>query len=408
MDISSITLYSTAGLVVCSVASGLILWIQSKWPIPDHFNTQLRDRSQPYVDYRFPRLVWYSLLVIMVYLYQWLMQMFSLNLDNNDNKSNLALYTVILGCWFYATYLVWISQSYKLPNWWGGILNTHLFLLALITLSTNIIRFIFDIVWVDDITDIKLTWIDVLPWLLLFFLQVDMVIILVTIPYDLPYLKKSEVTTTKSTLHPVMPFYNTSILEYVLYTYVRDYVDYVAKCMKQKELVKDDEVPELPYQISAQEALNGLNQTHSRPYSLLYKLYFANRTVLLLQVIFGLITSSIYFIPPILMQKLLENIEVLNNLSKHEESKLYNQFYIESILLIAAQVILTLLIEITMGAMWLYGKLVFLLFISVQFNYYNILTLFFLLLFRFLLFFLFIRAYPCNEVKTKVSYGNFL
>ncbi|KAI9304779.1 P-loop containing nucleoside triphosphate hydrolase protein [Cunninghamella echinulata] len=281
--------------------------------------------------------------------------MFSLNLDNNDNKSILALYSIVLGCWFYATYLVWISQSYKLPNWWGGILNTHLFLLALITLNTNIIRFIFDVVWIDDITDIKLTWIDVLPWLLLFFLQVDMVIILVTIPYDLPYLEKRQATTTKSTLHPVIPFYNTSILEYVLYTYVRDYVDYVAKCLKQKELVKDDEVPELPYQISAQEALNGLNRARNRPYSLLYKLYSANRTVLLLQVIFGLITSSIYFIPPILMQKLLENIEVLTNLNKHEESKLYNQFYIQSILLIAAQVILTLLIEITMGAMWLYG-----------------------------------------------------
>ncbi|CAO3623722.1 unnamed protein product [Cunninghamella echinulata] len=355
MDISNITLYSTVGLVACSFISVLVLWIQSKWPIPNHFSTQLRDTSQPYVDYRFPRLVWYSLLAIMVYLYQWLIKILSLNLDNNDDESILTIDSIILGCWLYATYLIWISQSYKLPNWWGGILNTHIFLLTLITLNTNIIRFIFDIVWIDNITNLKLTWIDVLPWLLLFFLQVDMVIMLVTIPYDLPYLEKRPTTTTGSTLRPVIPYYNTNLLEFVLYTYIRDYVDYVAKCLKQKELVQDDEVPELPYQISAKEALKELNRTRSKPYSLLYKLYSANRAILLLQVIFGLITSSIYFIPPILMQKLLENIEVLTNLDKFEENELYNQLYIQSIVFITAQVVLTLLIEITMGAMWLYG-----------------------------------------------------
>ncbi|KAI9308590.1 P-loop containing nucleoside triphosphate hydrolase protein [Cunninghamella echinulata] len=263
----------------------------------------------------------------------------------------------ILGCWIYMIYLICISSRYNLPNWWGGILNTHLFLLSVVSLAAAISRFIFDILWIEAFADLKKPWIHILPWLILLFIQLDMAIITVTIPYDLPYLEKksTSTSTSKNTLRPLLPLYNTSLLYYMLYTYTEEYIYNVAKFMKQKKLINDVDLPGLPPQLSAYNSLQELNKTRGKFHSMLYRIYYANRNIIFWQNFYALLCSSITFAPPILMQHLLIVIEKLNKLDKDKESDTYNQLYIQIVLLILAQLFFVMLIEIITGLKWFYG-----------------------------------------------------
>ncbi|CAO3624021.1 unnamed protein product [Cunninghamella echinulata] len=352
MGYSSISFYSTIILIASTLISIFVLCIQSKRPIPDDFNGLFRDTSQPYIDYRFPRLIWYSLIVMMIYLYQ------ILNIVLHTGEiyiDEIIMDTLILGCWIYMVYLICISSRYNLPNWWGGILNTHLFLLSVVSLTTVISRFIFDILWIGTFADLKISWINVLPWFILLFIQLDMVIITVTIPYDLPYLEKKPASTSKFALRPLLPLYNTSLLYYMLYTYTEGYIYNVSKFMKQKKLINDDDLPGLPPQLSAYDSLQELNKTRGKFRSMLYRIYYSNRGIIFWQNFYALLYSSIIFAPPILMQHLLIVIEKLTKLDKDKESDTYNQLYIHAVLLVLAQLFFVMLIEIIMGLKWFYG-----------------------------------------------------
>ncbi|CAO3645196.1 unnamed protein product [Cunninghamella blakesleeana] len=370
MIVSNATLYSAIGLVVSSFISGFILWIQKNQSIPNEYYSQIRDTSKPYIDYRFPRFIWYSFMVMALYLSQLLIVTIrsppSSLKDVMDDK-NILVDSILIGCWLYITVLIWISKSHKLPNWWGGILNTHLFFLVMIALNATIVRFIFDVIWVGNFADLNLSWMNVLPWFITIAIEIDMIIMIITIPYDLPYLEKRSTNSstlaasspsssqTNTALFSTFPFYNSSLLESATYSYLQGYVTYVSKCMKSKELVDQDKIPGLPSHVSAIKALKELNKTRGKSYSLLYRLYAANRGDIFKQYIFAFITSSIYFVSPVLMKLLLEKVEWLTKLDKDKDDELYNQLYIQIIILIIGQMVWTVLIEVTMGFTWFYG-----------------------------------------------------
>ncbi|CAO3645419.1 unnamed protein product [Cunninghamella blakesleeana] len=370
MIVSNITLYSTGGVIVSILISSFTLWIQKKKPIPDEYDTQIRDTSLPYTDYRFPRFIWYSFIGIMLYFSQLIVSIMTrsstitVNINNDIlNIDKLIIVDGILfGGWVYITLLIWISKSYKLPDWWGGILNTHLFFLTIVALHVNVIRFIFEIIWKDNMID--LSWINVLPSIVLLFIQLDMIIMMITIPYDLPYLEKrivsdssssSSYTKTNITLKPVIPFYNSSLLECFTYSYLDGYMYYVKKCMKSKEIVQEDELPGLPYQVSALQALKKLNQTRGKSFSFFYRLFAVNRKILFIECFYAFISSSIYFLTPIIMKTLLEKVEKLTKLDKHQDEELYDQLYYQVIGLIGAQMALTMAMEIVTGLLYYFG-----------------------------------------------------
>ncbi|CAO3645741.1 unnamed protein product [Cunninghamella blakesleeana] len=368
MIISNTTFYSVVGLITSTLISCFVLLIQRKWHTPNEYYIQIRDSSKPYIDYRFPRLIWYSIIGVILYLYP----LITTTVGSSSTSPSFDSFTIIdnaifvdgalFGCWLYITSLIWISKSYKLPNWWGGILNTHLFFLMVVVLNTTILRFILDVVWMDGF--INLPWMLVLPWIILIIIQTDMIIMIVTIPYDLPYLEKrlapsGSPGTTKTYLHSSLPYYNTSLLEFVTFTYIEDYVYYVSKCMKSKELVEEDKLPGSPYQASAIEALKLLNQTRDKCYSLLYRLYIVNKSDIFAQNFYQLILSTLFFVPILLMKSLLEKMEQLTKLNNKNQNdddyQLYNQLYIQVILLIIGQMLIPVVIEILRGLMWNYG-----------------------------------------------------
>ncbi|KAI8092705.1 P-loop containing nucleoside triphosphate hydrolase protein [Halteromyces radiatus] len=349
--------FSTVIMAGASCISGITLILQQKYgSVQDELEYIKRKQDQPYQDHRFPRMLWQTFVVALTTGYQLLLcVLYPSTIDGDVYTRQAVEYALDLCVCVYLLALTWMSQQYyRLPNWWGGILNIHLCSLWTMMLCCTMIQFCIGVIWKGIYVDITVDWITVFPWILILALELDMIINTATVEYDRQhYVDKSDNQHNDSVY--VLGVNSSSILGSLLFSYMVPFIKVATKYHKLKQILPEDELPRLPSRITSVASLRRANQSRPHNYSLLYRLFLANRGDVIRFYCMALFCAAIFYIPALLMQQLLLVIEELTTLDKDKQSDRYGQLYIQASLWILAQVMNTLIIEIIKARLWLYG-----------------------------------------------------
>lgn len=345
----------SVGIVGASCASGVSLLIRrrSKQHDSDLDGTNA-DLAQPFKDYRFPRLIAETLAIALVNGYQ----LSTSVLKAQDSVTNNTVEnSLIFAASVYVVSLAWISSYHRLPNWWGGILNTHLCLLSALMLCYTLFRFWIKVVWTGTFVDWKMDWLTVWPWLFVLILELDLTIVTATIPYDRLYWDDMGRDNRKQARSILLPLHGSSILSTLLFNYMDPFVDSTMRYYKQEQNVPDTEVFGLPPRINSLTALKNMDQTRDRTdWTLLRRLFVAHKDIFFKQCSWTLVASASLYVAPLLMQQLLLVLEELTKMDKDKQPDRYSQLYTQAALWIIAQALAIIVHEIVLGRTYLNGR----------------------------------------------------
>ncbi|CAO3589839.1 unnamed protein product [Absidia cylindrospora] len=360
MNEDTVPFYSMATIAGASCASGAALLLQRKLGYQQNYTDFYgvkRDMEQYYKDNRFPRINMETLAIALVAAYQLSVDLLKSTDDHDYNSTMVWTKNAFLLCAsLYMVILGWISCYYRLPNWWGSVLNGHMCLLSALMLCCTFARFWMEVIWKELSMDLDLDWITVVPWLVVLLLLFDLMVVTVTAPYDRLYLDDTGSPLRQQANPKVLPTHSSSILATYLYNYVDSFINTTSEYRDRKQVLPENKLPGLPPQITSLVALQKMNQLRSHTgWSLLYKLVTVNRRLFLLQVFWSLLFSSTFYLPPLLLQQLLLVLEDLTKMDKDENHDRYNQLYVQAILWILAQVGATIYQEVVIGRLWYYA-----------------------------------------------------
>ncbi|SAM07275.1 hypothetical protein [Absidia glauca] len=357
MNSDTALFYFSAGIVGASCASvGTLLVRRRSRQHGGHLDGMNPDLAQPFKDYRFPRLIVETLAIALVNGYQ-LSSSFLKVQDNgiNDTVENSLVFAASV----YVVSLAWISSYYRLPNLWGGVLNTHLCLLLALMLCYTLLRFWIKVVWTGTFVDWKMDWLTVWPSLFVLILELDLTIVTATIPYDRLYWDDMGRDIRKQAGSILLPLYSSSILSSVLFNYVDPFVDSAMRYYKQEQNIPDTEVLGLPPRINSLTALKNMDQTRDRTdWTLLRRLFVAHKDIFIKQYSWTIVASFSLYIAPLLMQQFLLVLEELTEMDKDKQPDRYSQLYTQAVLCILAQALAVIVHEIIVGRTYLNDHLI--------------------------------------------------
>ncbi|KAI8332933.1 P-loop containing nucleoside triphosphate hydrolase protein [Chlamydoabsidia padenii] len=266
-----------------------------------------------------------------------------------DWVENALVFTVSI----YMVSLACISSYHRLPNRWGGILNTHLCLLSTLVLCCTMLRFCINVIWTDTFVNWEMGWRTVCPWLLILLLDLDLIIVTATIPYDRNYLDDKGRDTRRYSKAVLTPTYSCSIVSSGLFNYMNPFIDWAYQYYKRGETLPDTKLPGLPPRINSMTALQNMDRIREHTdWSLSYRLYVTNGALCLSQVFWSLLSAGTLYIPPLLMEQLLLVLEELTKMDKKKEPDRYAQLYTQAVFWILSQAIITIVHEIIKGQLY--------------------------------------------------------
>ncbi|ORZ14147.1 P-loop containing nucleoside triphosphate hydrolase protein [Absidia repens] len=360
MNEDTVPFYSMVTVAGASCVSVAALLLQRKLGSRQNFNDIHRikpDMEQYFKDNRFPRINLETWALALVVAYQLSLDLLK-NTDDHgyDDTMDWIKNALMLCATLYMVILGWISCYYRLPNWWGSILNGHMCLLSALMLCCTFTRFWMEVIWRGPLMNLDLDWITVVPWLAILLLLFDLMVVTVTVPYDRLYLDDTGSPNRQQENPKMLPTHSSSILGTYLYNYIDSLINTTSEFRDRKQVLPENKLPGLPPQITSLTALQKMNQLRSHTaWSLMYKLFVANRRLVLLQVFWSLLFSTTFYLPPVLLKQLLLVLEDLTKMDKDENHNRYVQLYVQAILWILAQVFTTIYQEVVIGRLWYYA-----------------------------------------------------
>ncbi|KAI8149056.1 P-loop containing nucleoside triphosphate hydrolase protein [Fennellomyces sp. T-0311] len=293
------------GLATTTCLSALILSVQRAYdhkarrqeeagpdPSPLHFDDK-RDLSVPYADIdRTSRISFESVVLLFFSAYDLYLNVQSVS----DDRSKLGVYSVMgasftLAAWLYTFVLALTSQRYRLPNDWGFVLNCHICAISF----TALCGAGYQLYALTQETQDWVPWAKAVPRLLAVLLTADILYVTSTINRGPPFLDENG--------HAVTTVNVSSIASFLFFTWVTPLVNYAFG----KQRLEMDDLPTLPPNYRGYNLFFLFGQARGR--GLLYRIYRANRTAIIIQVITAFVSAIIYYCPAFFVNQLLVLIQ---------------------------------------------------------------------------------------------------
>ncbi|ORZ17379.1 P-loop containing nucleoside triphosphate hydrolase protein [Absidia repens] len=338
------TLWLSSCLAITVCLSALVLSIQRGYyhkiqlPLEDG-DTQVsvkydqkRDASVPFSDNeRLPRLTFGTSIVTLISIYALYDQVVIFDKNNGDQASVYGMISAIftLITWLYTCALVILSRRYEFPSQWGFVLNVHLCVIYLVALSISIHD-----VWMAFTTDPGMPWVNSVPLVVQFFLLIDMLYTTATTDRGPPFVDKNgkvvcavDVSSIWSTLN----FNWSTPLVRLAYNSTK---------------LSDDDLPTLPPTF---RALYFIIFHESREVPLLLRIYRANKTAIIVQIVLSIVTSILYYAPAYFINRLLNLIQGISTGEAGDDA------LTQGLIIIAGLGVSVIVVSLSTAQLWYYA-----------------------------------------------------
>ncbi|KAI8379596.1 P-loop containing nucleoside triphosphate hydrolase protein [Radiomyces spectabilis] len=253
-----------------------------------------RDLQVPFADNdRLPRMTFDTIVMtaMAVYnLYTTVREFTHLEQHTQAAIATVIAYTLMLASWLYALALVCLSGRYKLPNEWGWKLNVHLCVFYFVAWCMSLYA-----AWEVFTKYSFVSWEGGLPLLIAVVANSDLLYTTATVERGQPFLDENG--------KPVSAVNVSSIWSTLYFNWVTPLI----KTAYRKKSLVDDDLPTLPPLYRGYNLYYIFGEHRNR--SLLYRIYQANRSAILIQVTLAFITSLLYYVPAYFLNQLLVLIQ---------------------------------------------------------------------------------------------------
>lgn len=337
MSDSVFAIGTTSALALVTASSSFILTLQriyfhksqQKDLSPLQFDTK-RDLTVPVTDdtNRLNRLTFSTLVIALLSAFNFYT---AVDKDNNSHDwIKVASACVQFIAWLYAFVLVLVSRRHQLPNEWGWILNTHLFIFYFAAWCVAIYNLYNALILNPNDTLIHL-----LPNVLAVILGADLICSTGSADKGPQFLDEEG--------RPVIGVESTSIFSFLSFRWVSPLVTYA---YNNKKLAEDD-LPSLP------PLFRGYNLFYifgaSKGKSLVRRIYLANRRAIIIHVTLAIVSSILYYLPAFFINRLLFLIQ---DMKGEEDSESLRKGF----LLVIGVALTLFIIGLTTSQVWYYGK----------------------------------------------------
>lgn len=251
--------------------------------------------------------------------------------QKQDNWIAIASVCAQFVTWLYASVLVIVSRRYHFPSKWGWILNVHLCI-------------IYSTIWCIAVYNVYNayvskpfeSWLHMLPTLLALLLSTDLVYTTGTVPRGPPFVDENG--------KKVNGISQASIFSYLYFSWVTPLIHYAYN----KKTLTDDDLPTLPPLYRGYNLYYIFGETRGK--SLLKRIYLANKSAIIIQIVLAFVTSLMYYVPAYFINQLLTLIQNMNGNEDSESIRI-------GFVIVTGLGIAILVVGILTAQLWYYGML---------------------------------------------------
>lgn len=355
----SASTWSAVGLVGTACLSSIVLSVQRRFYASDTATGSIRlaeeqpsssitkplkydhvrDYTVPFADgTRLTRILFDTIVMTVLRLYDLYDAASQFPLHDKAAIYNVICIAMICISWFYILALTVVSRRYQLPNKWGFILNIHLFVYYMTSLSVSLYC-----LWdAFRVHHRQLTLAQGLPLVLDILFSFDLFYSTGSIEQGPPFLDVDSHGKDKKP-EPVAGITVASIFSFLYFNWGTPIV------LGVYNNAKDIHLPSLP------PTYRGYNLYYmfgaERDRSLIHRLIHANLPAIMLQAITTAISAALYYGPAFFLNKLL-------NLIQEIDAGKQDEFYlIKGVMIVSGLSLSLMILSIVVGQLYYWGKL---------------------------------------------------
>lgn len=329
------SLWLALGQAAAACGSALILSIQRAYEHKTRrqdaaslFVDQQRDLTVPYADNRIPRITIETLALACFSAYDLYTQAQGLSADRSQQPLDLIGSCLVLASWLYAAVLVLVAGRYKLPNDWGFVLNVHLCAFYFVALCRAVWSFY------QSSSSSSTT---MLPRLVDLLLSADLCFTTATTERGSPFLDENGKRVASVNV--------SSVIGFLYFTWVTPLV----KLAFKKNHLSEEDLPTLPPIYRGYNLIYLFGRSCDR--NLLYRIYDANRSGIIIQIVLAVVTSLMYYAPAFFINQLLQLIQDMSHGEESRETGLKH-----GLLIVLGLGVTIIVLNALVGQLWYFGK----------------------------------------------------